>query len=83
MLDTQTALLHRALEIAGGEVQLAAQLGVPETRLRFWLAKKARLPDDVFLLLVDIVLRDDVARAASDRRREPRSSSIESEPSEK
>jgi hypothetical protein len=72
MLDLQRKLLERAAEILGGEPTLCGKLGVSPARLRLWRGKQADLPVDVFLLLVDIVLRDDVARAAEDRREQPR-----------
>jgi hypothetical protein len=43
---------------------------------------KARLPERVFLKAADIVLEDDIARAAQDRRAAPRIAALppESEP---
>ncbi len=72
MLDMQPRLLDRATEILGGEDALSERLGVPEAQVALWRSRQARLPDEVFLRIVDIVLRDDVERAADDRRKEPR-----------
>ena len=72
MLAFQGRMLKRAAEICGGYRMLCAQLGVSEFRLRQWLDGKALLPDPVFLKAADIVLEDDIARAAQDRRTNPR-----------
>jgi hypothetical protein len=69
----QQALLERAADIAGGFERLARQLGTDALRLQRWRAGELRLPESIFLRLVDIVLKDDVARALADRRRHARS----------
>ena len=65
-------MLKRAAEICGGYNALCVRLGVNEHRLRGWLEGRAPLPDAVFLKAADIVLEDDIARAAQDRRINPR-----------
>ena len=65
-------LVARAADIVCGLEQLASYLGVPEHRVRFWRNGTATAPNHVVALLVDLVLKDDVARAEQDRRREPR-----------
>ena len=72
MLAFQGRMLKRAAEICGGYAVLAAHLGVSEFKIRRWLEGKAPLPDPVFLKAADIVLEDDIARAAQDRRLNPR-----------
>lgn len=72
MLAFQGRMLKRAAEICGGYSRLCAQLGVRELRLRQWLDGRAPLPDHMFLKAADIVLEDDIARAAQDRRTNPR-----------
>ena len=72
MLAFQGRMLKRAAEICGGYSVLCAELGVSEFRLRQWLEGKASMPDPVFLKAADIVLEDDIARAAQDRRNTPR-----------
>ena len=72
VLELQPTLLRRAVEIAGGTDELCQLLGVSETRLRLWLSASVRLPDPVFLKAVDLILRDDIARATHDRRVRPR-----------
>ncbi len=67
-------MLKRAAEICGGYAMLAAHLGVSEFKLRRWIEGKVALPDTVFLKAADIVLEDDIARAAQDRRINPRAS---------
>jgi ribosome-binding protein aMBF1 (putative translation factor) len=72
MLQLQPRLIARAVEIAGSAQQLAARLGVDEHAVRLWQTSRATPPQQVFLELVDFILMDDIARAAQDRRREPR-----------
>ena len=72
MLELQPTLLRRAVEIVGGRDTLCEYLGVSDTRLELWLAARVRLPDPIFLRAVDLVLKDDIARAARDRRQRPR-----------
>jgi hypothetical protein len=72
MLAFQRRLLKRASEICGGYDTLCVRLGVSEHSLQLWLEAKAQLPERIFLKASDIVLEDDVARAAQDRRTQPR-----------
>jgi hypothetical protein len=65
-------LLKRAIEICGGWNALCARLGVSDDRLAAWLEGKAQLPQPVLLNVADIILEDDLAWAAQDRRSEPR-----------
>jgi hypothetical protein len=77
-------VLQRALEIVGGRSVLLARLGVAEHTLEFWLSGRALIPDRAFYVLVDIVLEEGVARAAQDRRTQPRAplagADLENEP---
>lgn len=72
MLELQVSLLNRAQQIVGGRRDLREFLGVSDECLAFWLASRVRLPDALFLKIVDLVLRDDIARASDDRRHRPR-----------
>ena len=72
MLHFQMRLLRRAAQIAGDEPALAALLGVAEEALNLWMNGKAKMPDGFFLATADLILEDDIARAAHDRRVEPR-----------
>ena len=72
MLDFQTRLLKRAVEICGGRDAACSRLEVSGHSLRLWIEGNARLPNAVFLKAADLVLEDDIARASSDRRRVPR-----------
>lgn len=72
MLPFQGKLLGRAAEICGGWSALCGRLGVEGHSLKMWVDGKARLPERVFLKAADIVLEDDIARAAQDRRVAPR-----------
>jgi DNA-binding transcriptional regulator YdaS (Cro superfamily) len=65
-------LLERALEIVGDRDALAELLDVEPHALELWLTGRATLPERVFVMAMDVVLRDDIARAAQDRRRAPR-----------
>ena len=72
MLAFQGRMLKRAAEICGGYKALAERFGVSEFRLKAWVEARAALPSQVFLKAADIVLEDDIARAAQDRRINPR-----------
>ena len=65
-------LVQRAVEIVGGIQQLAYHLHVPEHRVSFWRNGTATAPNSIVVQLVDMILKDDVARAEEDRRRKPR-----------
>jgi DNA-binding transcriptional regulator YdaS (Cro superfamily) len=69
VLELQPTLLNRAAQIAGGTAAVCEYLGVSEARFQLWLTGRVRLPDLIFLRAVDLILRDDIARAANDRRR--------------
>jgi hypothetical protein len=47
--------LGRAIEIAGGEHELAAFLSLPLADIRRWYAGEADFSTEIFLALVDIV----------------------------
>lgn len=72
MLTFQARLLERAIKIAGGMRPLSIRLGIEEGDLKFWSEDKASMPGRVFLSLADLILEDDIARAAQDRRNGPR-----------
>ena len=65
-------LFQRAGEIFGGFPELAHHLRVPEHSVHLWALGKARAPAHIVVMLVDLVLQDDIARAREDRRHEPR-----------
>jgi DNA-binding transcriptional regulator YdaS (Cro superfamily) len=54
-------VLRRAVEIAGGEAELALRLEVSPHRLSTWLDAHAPIPHAVFLRAVDIVLEHEHA----------------------
>jgi hypothetical protein len=64
--------LERAITIAGGAQALRRRFNLADHQLEFWLRGRARVPDDVFDAAVDLILEDDIARAAQDRREGPR-----------
>jgi len=72
VLQLQPVLLRRCADILGGRAALCEYLGVSDSRLELWLAARVRVPDPVFLRAVDLVLRDDISRASTDRRQQAR-----------
>ena len=72
MRKIQGPMLKRAAEICGSYSVLCARLGVSAFMLRAWIEGNSQLPDNIFLIAADIVLEDDIARAAQDRRINPR-----------
>ena len=76
MTSLQQALLERAAVIAGGQTDLGRRLGVEPALLQRWRAAQLRIPEEVFVQLVDIVLKDDVARARVDRRQHARTHAL-------
>jgi hypothetical protein len=68
------------LAIAGDRASLGDRLGVEGHVLGLWLAGRATIPQRVFLAVVDMVLQDDIARSAQDRRAEPRQTELQAPP---
>ena len=64
--------LERALAIAGGNKHLCSRFKLSDHQLEFWLQGRAKVPNEVFDAAVDLILEDDIARAAQDRRESPR-----------
>jgi hypothetical protein len=71
--ELQSKLIKRAIEITGDAKKLCRQLGVNEHALQLWSDGRATAPGPVFQALIDLILEDDLARAAQDRRSHPRS----------
>jgi hypothetical protein len=71
--ELQSKLIKRAIEITGDAKKLCRQLGVGEHALQLWSDGRATVPSPVFQALIDLILDDDLARAAQDRRSHPRS----------
>lgn len=67
--DLKRSVLERASEIAGGAERLSMRLGIDQHALDLWLSGRGTPPERIFLSLVDVVLEDDLARAAQDRRK--------------
>ena len=70
--ELRMTVLRRAADITGGSSALQQRLGVEPHALELWLSGRATVPEWVFMLAVDLVVRDDIARAAQDRRTAPR-----------
>jgi DNA-binding transcriptional regulator YdaS (Cro superfamily) len=67
--ELKAKLLRRACDIVGTRERLAAILGVEMHSLEFWMSGRATPPERIFMSVVDLVLEDDIARAAQDRRK--------------
>jgi len=70
--ELRVTVLRRAADITGGSSALQQRLNVEPHALELWLSGRATVPEWVFMLAVDLVVRDDIARAAQDRRAAPR-----------
>lgn len=70
--ELRVAVLRRAADITGGSSALQQRLNVEQHALELWLSGRATVPEWVFMLAVDLVVRDDIRRAAQDRRAAPR-----------
>ena len=70
--ELRMTVLRRAADISGGTSALQQHLRVEQHALELWLSGRATVPEWVFVLAVDLVVRDDIARAAQDRRSSPR-----------
>lgn len=62
-------LLQRACEVAGGAERLSERLEVDRHALEFWASGRATPPEHIIFAAIDLVLDDDIARAAQDRRK--------------
>jgi hypothetical protein len=56
----QTQALRKAVEIVGGEEQLGVRLGLSAGTIRLFITGRIRLPQRLFLQVVDIVSADSV-----------------------
>ena len=54
--------LTRAAEILGGTEALVSYLNVPKSDLRRWMQGEARLPDHVFLKVVDLLAESEMSQ---------------------
>ena len=63
--DFHVALLRRAVEILGDPGKLQQLLRVTEVELGLWLGARARLPDRIFLQLVDLLASKESSPAFS------------------
>jgi hypothetical protein len=75
MRDLQPRLFKRAVEIAGDTEKLCSRLRVEPHALQLWIEARAAPPAWVLHRVIDLILQDDLARAAQDRRQQPRSHS--------
>jgi hypothetical protein len=62
--------LLKATDLVGGREQLAKLLHVPKADLDSWIADEAKLPRDIFLRIVDLIL-DETAPVADAGPQEP------------
>ena len=59
-ITVQTQALRKAVEIVGGEEQLGDRLGLSAGTIRLFITGKIRLPQRLFLQVVDIISGDSV-----------------------
>ena len=70
--ELQPKLFKRAVEIAGGAPSLCTKLRIDPHSLKLWSEGRATPPGWVLQVVIDLILADDLARAAQDRRQQPR-----------
>jgi DNA-binding transcriptional regulator YdaS (Cro superfamily) len=74
--ETRRRALMRAVEILGGRSALCTRLGIGDHSMERWLQGRSRIPDGVFCQIVDVIMEDDIRRAAQDRRSQPRQEGV-------
>jgi transcriptional regulator with XRE-family HTH domain len=79
-VNVHARLLKRAIDILGGWNAFCARVGVSEHRVQAWLNEESKPPERVLLKAAEIVLDDDIAWAAQDRRTEPRTAPLVADP---
>ena len=57
-VDDARRVLARAATEAGGVTQLAAQLNVSERILRHYIEGHEPIPDNLYLMVVDVLMKD-------------------------
>jgi hypothetical protein len=72
MRELQPKLFKRAIEIAGDAQTLCTKLRIDPHALKLWSEGRATPPGWVLQVVIDLILADDLARAAQDRRQQPR-----------
>jgi hypothetical protein len=70
--ELQPKLFKRAVEIAGDAPKLCTKLHIDAHALRLWMDGRATPPSWVLHAVIDLIVDDDLARAAQDRRQQPR-----------
>ena len=73
-IAVQTRAMRKAAEMVGGEEQLGARLGLSAGTIRLFATGRIRLPQRLFLQVVDIISADPASvESAADRfERRPR-----------
>jgi hypothetical protein len=72
MRELQPKLFKRAVEIAGDAQKLCGLLHIDPHALKLWSEGRATPPEGVFHAVIDLIVNDDLVRAAQDRRQQPR-----------
>ena len=72
MRELQPKLFRRAIAIVGDAQKLCTRLQVDPHSLQLWQEGRATSPGWVLQLVIDLIVEDDLARAAQDRRQQPR-----------
>lgn len=72
MRELQPKLFKRAVEIAGDAQKLCTRLHIDAHALQLWMDGRATPPSWLLHAVIDLIVDDDLARAAQDRRQQPR-----------
>ena len=72
MRELQPKLFKRAVEIAGDVQKLCTKLHIDTHSLQLWMEARATAPGRILQAVIDLIVDDDLARAAQDRRHQPR-----------
>jgi hypothetical protein len=72
MRELQPKLFKRAVEIAGDAQRLCTKLHIDAHALQLWSEGRATPPSGILQAVIDLIVEDDLARAAQDRRQQPR-----------
>lgn len=74
MSSLQALALRRAQEIVGGIDMLEARLDISRSTLSLWMQGKARVPETVFLRVVDLISEAELAALRKPPKETPKNS---------
>jgi hypothetical protein len=70
--ELQPKIFKRAVEIVGDTQTLCTKLHIDAHSLQLWMEARATAPGRILQAVIDLIVDDDLARAAQDRRHQPR-----------